>query len=247
MALSDYLPILEKLHFDLISTYHAEVILEGDFSGALAELDHIIGAISIPIIEIVKGGGGEAHVTQRLRRSLKDTGWEKWNFNVQKSIDGVLTYSSSHEVDHVKRFARGTLALEIEWNNKDPFYDRDLESFQRLHADGAISAGIIVTRGSTFQSEILARIESFAFDNEIEKLEDLASLHLHPTPRQQKDIINATRNGSVPFSQAWAGRLVADKFASSTTHWEKLRDRLNRGVGSPCPVIGIGIPIAVVK
>ncbi|WP_436212365.1 BglII/BstYI family type II restriction endonuclease [Bradyrhizobium sp. LjRoot220] len=46
------------------------------------------------------------------------------------------------------------LALEIEWNNKDPFFDRDLENFKRLHADGAISLGIIVTRGSTLQSSM---------------------------------------------------------------------------------------------
>ncbi|HSV23752.1 MAG TPA: BglII/BstYI family type II restriction endonuclease [Xanthobacteraceae bacterium] len=39
------------------------------------------------------------------------------------------------------------MALEIEWNNKDSFFDRDLENFKRLHADGAISVGIIVMRG----------------------------------------------------------------------------------------------------
>jgi Restriction endonuclease BglII len=35
----------------------------------------------------------------------------------------------------------GVVALEIEWNNKDPFFDRDLENFKRLHAEGAISVG----------------------------------------------------------------------------------------------------------
>ena len=50
--------------------------------------------------------------------------------------------SVSHEIDHVRTFESGArIALEIEWNNKDPFYDRDLENFKRLHADGAISAG----------------------------------------------------------------------------------------------------------
>src|SRR5262249_14440838 len=37
-------------------------------------------------------------------------------------------------------FPAGTIALEIEWNNKDPFFDRDLENFKRLHSDGAISS-----------------------------------------------------------------------------------------------------------
>ena len=46
------------------------------------------------------------------------------------------------EVDHVRSFERCRIALEIEWNNKDPFYDRDLENYKRLHADGAISVAI---------------------------------------------------------------------------------------------------------
>ena len=44
----------------------------------------------------------------------------------------------SHEIDHVKKFDKFMLALEIEWNTEDPFFDRDLENFKRLHADGAI-------------------------------------------------------------------------------------------------------------
>ena len=44
--------------------------------------------------------------------------------------------------------------LEIEWNNKDPFFDRDLENFQRLHALGAISLGVLVTRGASLQAAL---------------------------------------------------------------------------------------------
>ena len=51
----------------------------------------------------------------------------------------------THEIDHIRDCNLGTLALEIEWNNKDPFFDRDLENFQRLHEDGAISVGIVLT------------------------------------------------------------------------------------------------------
>lgn len=38
-----------------------------------------------------------------------------------------------------------------EWNNKDPFFDRDLLNFSALHREGALAVGIIVTRGPTFQ------------------------------------------------------------------------------------------------
>jgi hypothetical protein len=69
-------------------------------------------------------------------------------FEVKKVINGREREAISHEVDHVREFLAGILALEIEWNNKDPFFDRDLENFKRLHADGAISVGIIVNRNA---------------------------------------------------------------------------------------------------
>lgn len=61
---------------------------------------------------------------------------------------------STHEIDHVRETERGAVALEIEWNNKDPFFDRDLENFQRLHAEGAVSVGVIVTRGASLQTNM---------------------------------------------------------------------------------------------
>jgi hypothetical protein len=42
--------------------------------------------------------------------------------------------------------------LEIEWNNKDPFYDRDLNNFRLLFDLRAISVGIIITRRDELQS-----------------------------------------------------------------------------------------------
>jgi hypothetical protein len=39
------------------------------------------------------------------------------------------------------------VAFEMEWNNKDPFFDRDHLNFQGLHREGALSVGVILTRG----------------------------------------------------------------------------------------------------
>ena len=48
----------------------------------------------------------------------------------------------------------------MEWNNKDPFYDRDLNNFQALHREGAIAIGVIVTRGPGLQALIGPTIRS---------------------------------------------------------------------------------------
>jgi hypothetical protein len=74
----------------------------------------------------------------------------------------------SHEVDHVREFEDGSrIALEIEWNNKDPFYDRDLENFKRLHADGASSIGIIVTRGKSLHENMRKLVKRFLDERQI--------------------------------------------------------------------------------
>ncbi|MGB6086294.1 MAG: BglII/BstYI family type II restriction endonuclease, partial [Parvibaculum sp.] len=146
---------LEAKGFQIEFHSHAWAILSVDFPDALLELNKALEEITIPIDEIIGSGGGEAKGTQRLRRTLTELGWNKANFEIRKTINGVERESISHEIDHVRHFANGrTLALEIEWNNKDPFFDRDLENFKRLHAEGAISVGVIVTRGSALQDRM---------------------------------------------------------------------------------------------
>jgi hypothetical protein len=43
------------------------------------------------------------------------------------------------------------VAVEVEWNNKDAFFDRDLNNFRLLFELRAIDAGFIITRGSELQ------------------------------------------------------------------------------------------------
>lgn len=155
---------------------HARAILGADFPSAIAELEAALASATIPIEEIVAGGGGEARGTQRLRRALAAKSWRKMNFKVEKRINDVPRESQSHEVDHVREFEVdgriARIALEIEWNNKDPFFDRDLENFKRLHADGAISAGVIVTRGRSLHQNMRAMVGRFVDERQIRNLSD---------------------------------------------------------------------------
>jgi hypothetical protein len=180
-----------------------------------------------------------------LRRALHESGWRKHRFEIQKLIDGVARESISHEIDHVARCEAGTIALEIEWNNKDPFFDRDLENFKRLHAEGAISLGVVVTRGASLQDQMRSMVLRYAEDNKIARVEDLARIGLSPTRRQLADYVRR-HQGETSFAQAWASAFVQDKFGAATTHWRKLEDRIRRGVGNPCPLLAIGLPAALV-
>jgi hypothetical protein len=236
---------LKSKGFQVLALHHAEAILRHDMSEAVTELEEALSAIEIPVKELVRGGGGEGAMTQRLRRALADNhGWRKHNFEIKKIVDGVEKESISHEIDHVKRFAGGTFALEIEWNNKDPFFDRDLENFKRLHADGVISVGAIVTRGESLHNALRPLVAAFARQAGISDL-TAASRYYAPTQRQIGLIEQAARARN-SFEDGWAHAFVSDKFGEATTHWRKLEDRVRRGVGNPCPLLLIGIPAQVV-
>jgi hypothetical protein len=236
---------LKKKGFQVLALHHAEAILKHDMADAVTELEQVLLSIQIPVVELIRGGGGEGELTQRMRRTLADDyGWKKHSFEIKKIVDGEEKESISHEIDHVKRFSTGTFALEIEWNNKDPFFDRDLENFKRLHADGVISIGAIITRGSTLQESLRDVVAQFARKNGVNGTAAL-SKYYSPTVRQL-EIIERSSKTKGSFEEGWAHAFVSDKFGEATTHWRKLEDRVRRGVGNPCPLLLVGIPKQVI-
>lgn len=231
--------------FDVAVRNHAEAILAHDFPDDLTELLGALQSYRIGMSELIGGGGGESGQTQRLRHELTWLNWQKHKFSVQVMVDGLARDGISHEVDHV-RFARaGALALEIEWNNKDPFFDRDLENFQRLHGLSAISVGIIVTRGRSMQEALLERIAEWLRVRGLTSEDDLARLGIRDRTVAQRRAVERQVARGVPFVEAFARKFVADKFGQATTHWAKLEDRIARGVGNPCPLLLIGLPVTV--
>lgn len=231
---------------------HAQAILNVDFPVALEELEQALGEATIPIEEIIAGGGGEAKGTQRLRKALAGMNWVKTIFRVEKRINDVPRESQSHEIDHVRSFGEASMpariALEIEWNNKDPFFDRDLENFKRLHSDGAISVGIIVTRGRSLHENMRRLVRRFVEERSIGGFADLREWGYEPTARQRAAIVARTgrRRNPLDFGDAFTAVFVSDKFGEATTHWRKLEDRVRRGVGNPCPLLLIGLPETIV-
>jgi hypothetical protein len=239
---------LEQKGFQVEFHSHAKAILAHDFPEAVEELEQALQAVTIPIEEIIAGGGGEAKGTQRLRRALHGANWLKTKFTIKKTVNDVERESISHEIDHVRQFPVGTVALEIEWNNKDPFFDRDLENFKRLHVDGAISVGIIVTRGKSLHTNMRTLVRRFVDERQIQAFGDLKDWGYEPTSRQRRAIETRMQRKRNPltFREAFVDKFVGDKFGEATTHWRKLEDRVHRGVGNPCPLVLIGLPDSIV-
>jgi len=157
------------------ATGYADVILREAFPERFADLIGALDSFHPTLTELRSGGGGRTVFVKRFDDSLEATKqdgadvWRKRNIEIEKfikldAITAKATKTRDHEID---MFGVGTLevpipgiAVEMEWNNKDPFYDRDLISFQALYQEGAIAIGVIVTRGPGLQRVISSTIQS---------------------------------------------------------------------------------------
>jgi hypothetical protein len=111
--------------------------------------------------EVQTAGGSRSSIVERLEQPLKDAGWVEKQFATAIVVDGDQRDSPTHSVDCFK----GRVALEVEWNNKDPFYDRDLNNFRLLFDLQVIDVGVIITRCSHLQTIFSALGRGTSFGN----------------------------------------------------------------------------------
>jgi hypothetical protein len=95
-----------------------------------------------------KDRGNKSEMAGTLDGQLYARGWVETSFDTKISVDGVVRPTPTHSVDCFKN----RVALEVEWNNKDPFYDRDLNNFRLLYDLNVIDVGVIITRTTALQS-----------------------------------------------------------------------------------------------
>ena len=107
--------------------------------------------------EIQAAGGRKSPIANQLDGAFYARGWAEKQFKTAIKLDDEMFESPTHKVDCFK----GRVALELEWNNKDPFYDRDLNNFRLLFDLRAIDVGVIVTR-STKLNPIFHQLGKYA-------------------------------------------------------------------------------------
>ncbi len=107
----------------------------------------VLRAFEFKRSELLAGGGGKSVISTRIDKFLEARGWRETKFDTSIRVDDTERDSPTHKVDCFK----GRVGLEIEWNNKDPFFDRDLNNFRLLFDLRVIDVGVIVTRASNLQ------------------------------------------------------------------------------------------------
>ena len=143
----DLLPAFIRQHYEVHEWKHASAIMKQDFPNEWADLCALLMKFRLQKSWIAVGGGRKSKVSEFIDSYLYAKGWEEKQFDTQIQVDGVASLSPTHRIDCFKN----RVAVEIEWNNKDPFFDRDLNNFRLLFDLRAVSVGIIITRTDALQ------------------------------------------------------------------------------------------------
>ncbi len=143
-------------------TRYADVILRDSFPTHWNDLIETLTRFHIDVVtDIYQAGGNRSTVAIRFDGALQARGWGKRNIDISTTINEQLVAKvRSHEIDMFKLGAQHLfpgVAVEMEWNNKDPFFDRDLSNYYALHRAGALAVGVIVTRGPRLQQRLQER------------------------------------------------------------------------------------------
>jgi hypothetical protein len=138
----EIIPQFIQEKFEIHEWKHACAILANDFPSEWQDILDLLTQFRLCESWIKVGGGRKSLVSSAIDSYLLDRGWVEKEFSTSVKVDEHVMDSPTHKVDCYKN----RIALEIEWNNKDPFFDRDLNNFRLLFDLRAISVGIIITR-----------------------------------------------------------------------------------------------------
>lgn len=143
----DLLPQQIRDNYEVHEWKHACAILKNDFPIEWQDIIDVLSQFCLQKSWLVSGGGNKSKISRAIDEFLFERGWLEKEFETSVKVDEHVMDSPTHKVDCYKN----RVALEIEWNNKDPFYDRDLNNFRLLFGLRAISVGVIITRCDDLQ------------------------------------------------------------------------------------------------
>lgn len=144
---TDLLPRFILDNYEVAERHHACAVLSVDFPDEWRDIQDVLTGFVLKGSYLVPGGN-KSKVAIAIDAAFNSRGWRKKKFEIAVKVDGATKFSPTHEVDMFKN----RVAVETEWNNKDPFYDRDLTTFRLLHEYNVASVGIVITRADELQA-----------------------------------------------------------------------------------------------
>ncbi len=147
MATTDIPSILHD-SYEIHECRHASAVLMKDFPEEWENICEVLRGFKLLKSHVAVPGGSKSLISAAIDAPLTRLGWKEKEFATSIQVDDKTYESPTHKVDCFKNL----VGLEIEWNNKDPFFDRDLNNFRLLFELRALSVGVIVTRCDELQA-----------------------------------------------------------------------------------------------
>jgi hypothetical protein len=115
---------------------------------------------SVSWSDIEASGGNKSSISLHFDEAFKGQGWKETSLELETRLGGITTIARTHKIDLFKPGPNGELpgiGIELEWNNKDEFFDRDLINFEAIHRARGLAVGIVMTRGPRLQEALRER------------------------------------------------------------------------------------------
>ena len=122
-------------------------ILSAARKAEMEDIFEVLSGFQLLRSDISTPGGSKSDIAKKFDSHFTKLGWVEKQFKTRIMVDDASFDAPTHKVDCYKN----RVALEVEWNNKDPFFDRDLNNFRLLFELRAIDVGVIITRASELQ------------------------------------------------------------------------------------------------
>lgn len=158
------LPQFIRHHYEIHNYRHAIAVMRYGYPNEWNDIIAVLTNFRLHETYITTPGGRKSQISIWIDGQLNPRGWEERQFNTTILVETQgrpnQTYPNpTHKIDCYKN----KVGLEVEWNNKDPFYDRDLNNFRILFELHVIDLGIIITRCDDLQNifESLGRGASY--------------------------------------------------------------------------------------
>ncbi|MCL4211853.1 MAG: hypothetical protein KJZ68_14460 [Phycisphaerales bacterium] len=129
---------------------HACAILKEDFPSEFDDLLECLRRFTLKKSQILEPGGRKSRIASTIDAFLHERGWREKSFDTKYVVDDREIPSPTHSIDNFKN----RVGVEVEWNNKTEFYDRDLNNFRLLRQLRVLSVGVIITRLSELQQAV---------------------------------------------------------------------------------------------
>ena len=137
-----------RARYEVREWRHGLAILAAAHPREWQEILAVLRAFALLRSDIMRPGGSKSLISGKIDGHFTQLGWREKKFDTKIVVDDTELAAPTHKVDCYKN----RVALEVEWNNKDPFYDRDLNNFRLLFDLRAIDAGVIITRCTELQT-----------------------------------------------------------------------------------------------